>query len=294
MNPTLPRLSPCIRHYSLLAILAAILVNLSPARAATASLAVGDKFTVPASPRAIYNFNSGWKEVFGDMPGADQPVFDDAAWANVSLPHTWNEVDTYRAFIRHSGGDTGEKMFGVGWYRKHFKLPTSADGQKVFLQFDGLRQAGHFYLNGQLVGLYENGITPLGLDITKFVKFGGQDNVIAVKVDNSTGYKEEATGTAFQWNSKDFNPNFGGLNRDSWLIVTGKVYQTLPLYENLKTSGVYVYGDNYDIPGKKTTVHVESEVRNESGDYASITLSSVVVDADGVVRAKLEDRKSVV
>jgi len=32
---------------------------------------------------------------------------------------------------------------------------------------------------------YENGITPLGLYITQFVRFGGQDNLLAVKVDNS-------------------------------------------------------------------------------------------------------------
>ena len=84
---------------------------------------------------------------------------------------------------------------GVGWYRKHFKLPAGADGQKVFLEFDGMRQAGRFFLNGQPVGKYENGVTAVGLDITKFAKFGGQDNVLAVKVDNSPGYREEATGT---------------------------------------------------------------------------------------------------
>ena len=97
-----------------------------------------------------------------------------------------------------------------------------------------MRQAGRFFLNGQPIGKYENGVTPVGLDITKFVKFGGQDNLLAVKVDNSPGYKEEATGTPFQWNAKDFNPNFGGLNRDATLIVAGKIYQTLPLYENLQ------------------------------------------------------------
>jgi len=87
----------------------------------------------------------------------------------------------------------------------------------------------------------------VGLDITKFVNYGGKDNVIAVKVDNNPNYKEEATDTAFQWNAKDFNPNFGGLNRNASLIVTGKIYQTLPLYDNLKTTGVYVYPDDIDL-----------------------------------------------
>jgi len=244
-------------------------------------------YTPPASPRAVYNFNPGWKFMLGDQTNAEQAAFDDSTWTNVSLPHTWNETDSYRAYISHGGGDQSEK-FGVGWYRKHFKLPASADGQKVFLQFDGMRQAGWFFLNGQPIGKYENGITAVGLDITKLAKFGGQDNVLAVKVDNSPSYKEEATGTAFEWNSKDFNPNFGGLNRDATLIVAGKVYQTLPLYENLKTTGIYIYPEAIDLKKKSADLKVEAQIINETADYASITLSAVVVDADGVVRAKLD------
>jgi beta-galactosidase len=239
-----------------------------------ASPAVGSKYSVPTSPRAVYNFNPGWEFAFGDAVGADQPGFDDSGWANVSLPYTWNETDTYRAFISHSGGDQSEKMIGIGWYRKHFKLPASASGQKIFIEFDGMRQAGRFFLNGQPIGKYENGITAVGLDISKLAKFGGEDNVLAVKVDNSTNYKEEATGTPFEWNAKDFNPNFGGLNRDAKLIVTGSVYQTLPLYENLRASGIYIYPDNIDVRKKTTDVTVEAEVVNETTDYASITLSA--------------------
>ena len=37
---------------------------------------------------------------------------------------------------------------------------------------------------------------------------------------------------------------------------------------------------------------MESEVTNESGDYASISLSAIVVDADGVVRARLSGNTS--
>jgi len=55
---------------------------------------------------------------------------------------------------------------------------------------------------------------------------------------------------------------------------------------------VYIYGKNYDIKGKKADINVEAEVRNESTDHAAITLSAVVVDADGVVRAKLDGTTS--
>ena len=284
-----PPIAPFLRSSPMASLrLAVLLAWLLAGFGGTPALQAQEHYTPPQSARTIYNFNPGWKFTFGDVAGADQPGFDDSFWSNVSLPHTWNETDTYRTYISHKGGDEGEKMLGIGWYRKHFKLPANAEGQKIFLEFDSLRQAGHFFLNGQSIGLYENGVSPLGLDITKFAKFGGHDNVLAVQVDNSPSYKEQATGTPFEWNVKDFNPNFGGLNRDATLIVLGPIHQTLPLYENLQTSGVYVYGQNYDIPHKKVDIHVEAEVRNETNDYASITLSVVVVDADGVVRAKLD------
>ena len=274
-----------------LPVVLAAIIGLQAAILAAPAAHAQQPYTPPASPRAVYNFNPGWKFIRQDVDGADKPDFDDSSWSNVSLPHTWNDVDTFRAIITH-GGDVGGEYMGIGWYRKHFILPASANGQKVFLEFDGLRQAGHFFLNGQPVGLYENGVTAFGLDITKFVNFGGKDNVLAVQVDNRTSYKEQATGTTFEWNAKDFNPDFGGLNRDAKLIVTGQIYQTLPLFDDLQTSGVYIYPQNFDVQKKTVDINVEAQVRNETSDYAGITLSTVVVDADGVVRAKFDAEPS--
>jgi beta-galactosidase len=254
-------------------------------------IAAGAIFTPPASPRATFNFNPAWKFIREDVTNAEQVAFDDSKWSDVSAPHTYNDVDSYTAIISHSGGDR-RAWTGITWYRKHFKLPAGAKGGKVFLEFEGLKQAGRFWVNGKLVGRFENGVTACGLDLTDFVHFDGADNVIAVKVDNSNDYKEEATGTEFEWMGRAFNPNYGGLNHDIWLHLTGKVYQTLPLYENLKTTGVYIYGSNFDIQNKTCDVNIESQVRNESGDQQSITLSAVVVDAGGKVCAKLQGEAS--
>ena len=245
-------------------------------------------FTPPVSPRATFNFNPGWKFIRADVTNAEQVAFDDSKWSDVSAPHTYNDVDSYAAIISHSGGDR-KAWTGIAWYRKHFKLPAGAKDGKVFLEFEGLKQAGRFWVNGKLVGRFENGITACGLDLTGFVKFGDAENVIAVQVDNRNDYKEEATGAGFEWMGRAFNPNYGGLNHDLWLHLTGKVYQTLPLYENLKTAGVYVYPSNFSIKDKTCDVNLEAQVRNESGDQQSITLSAVVVDADGKVCAKFSN-----
>ncbi|HEV2761513.1 MAG TPA: hypothetical protein VGV38_00865, partial [Pyrinomonadaceae bacterium] len=53
----------------------------------------------PASPRAKYNFNSGWKLFVGDPDGAERPGFDDSAWETVTLPRAWNEDDAFKKDI---------------------------------------------------------------------------------------------------------------------------------------------------------------------------------------------------
>jgi len=244
-------------------------------------------YTVPQSPRAKLNFDFNWKFVRDDVQGAEAMAFDDSGWAAVTLPHSFNDTDSFRAIISHGGGDRGT-FKGVVWYRKHFKLPAGLAGNKVFLEFEGMRQAGDIFLNGKPAGLYENGVTAYGLDISGSVHFGSEENVLAVKVDNRTNYPERATNTTFQWNANDFNPDHGGINRHVWLHVTGKIYQTLPLYYGLETSGVYARASNFNIAGRSADVAIDSEVRNASGDRATVALTAVVVDAAGQVCAQFE------
>jgi beta-galactosidase len=243
-------------------------------------------YAPPQSPRAKLNFDLNWKFVREDVPGAEAPGFDDSAGTTISTPHTFNDVDSFRQIISHSGGDRGT-FKGLVWYRKHFKLPAKLAGNKVFLEFEGMRQAGDIFLNGKPAGLYENGVTAFGLDISGAVHFGSEENVLAVKVDNRTDYQERSSGATFEWNANDFNPDHGGINRHVWLHVTGKIYQTLPLYYGLESTGVYVHAANFNIAGKSAAVTVDSEVRNSSGDRATVELSAVIVDRNGKVCSRL-------
>ena len=106
------------------------------------------------------------------------------AWASVSTPHTFNDVDTY-SHLTKSEAD-GEKAMWTGktWYRKHFTVPADLANRKVFVEFEGVRQRGRVYINGVDVGMSESGFVPFGFDLTPNVKFG-QDNVLAVVCDNT-------------------------------------------------------------------------------------------------------------
>ncbi|HUO09933.1 MAG TPA: DUF4982 domain-containing protein [Phycisphaerae bacterium] len=244
-------------------------------------------YTPPATARQKLDFNEGWKFIKEDVPGAAAPTFDDSTWQTVSTPHTYNDTDTFNKIISHGGGQAGAYM-GPAWYRKHFKLPTAMKGQKIFLEFEGIRQAATFTLNGKELGLYENGVNAYGLDISDAAKFGDEEDVLAVRVDNSDKYLEKATGVGYEWESKDFNPNYGGIHARVWLHTAGKIYQTLPLNYGLETTGTYIYPSEINVADKTATINIESQVSNESGDQASITLSAVVVDPAGNAVAKFD------
>jgi len=92
------------------------------------------------------------------------------------------------------------------------------------------------------VGLSENGITAYGGDGHRQGQgIGAARRTFSPSTsDNRGDYAERATGARFEWNVNDFNPNYGGINRHVRLHVTGPIYQTLPLYDGLKTTGVYI------------------------------------------------------
>ena len=227
------------------------------------------------SPRIKYNFNSSWKVFVGDDSSASKINYDDAKWKNVTLPYAWNEDEAFKKDIAHLST-------GIAWYRKHFKLPSTSNNQKIFLEFEGIRQAGEFFINGKSIGIHENGVMAFGFDITGLVNIGDRENMIAVRTDNSWDYRERATNTKFQWEDKNFNANYGGISKNVYLHVTPEIYQTLPLFSNLQTTGVYIYADNYNIKSRSAIIHAESEIKNETGQLQQIIYHVIVADINGI------------
>ncbi|MEI3055964.1 MAG: DUF4982 domain-containing protein [Phocaeicola plebeius] len=226
-----------------------------------------------AAEREKYNFNSDWKLKVGDIVQAEEMDYSDAEWKSVTLPHAFNEDEAFKLNIKDLT-DT------IVWYRKHFRLPADAKGRKVFIEFEGARQGIDLYVNGHLVGQHENGVMAFGFDLTAFVK-PGKENVIAARIDNNWDYAEKATGVKYQWSNRNFNANYGGLPKNVWLHVTDKLYQTLPLYSNLQTTGVYIYAEDIQVRARKARIHAESEVKNETKKSQTVGYLVELFDRDG-------------
>ena len=236
---------------------------------------------VNAVERAKLNFNGGWLLKMGDIKGAETNNYPDDSWQKITLPRAFNEKEAFKVSIENLS-DT------IVWYRKHFNISQVGD-RKFFIEFEGVRFGADIWLNGQKVGYTENGVMASGFDLTPYIIKG--TNVIAVRVDNSWNYRERSTGQRYQWNDKNFNANYGGIPKNVFLHITDKLYQTLPLYSNLKTTGTYIYGTNYDITGKQVTVNAESQVKNEDSKARSFRFFAKVLDADGKEVGHFDDEE---
>ena len=124
-----------------------------------------------------------------------------------------------------------------------------------------------------------------GADISSALRPG--ENVVAVRVDNSWTYKERATGQGFQWNDRNFNVNYGGITKNVRLHLTDKLYQTLPIYSNLGTTGQYVWADAFDQRVRAATIHAETQVRNEDGSSRTIGYRVELAHKRSLVCAKI-------
>jgi hypothetical protein len=229
--------------------------------------------SVQAAGRAKFNFNADWRLCIGDDPKAAEAAFDDSRWQQMTLPYAFNGDEAFKK-------DIVDLTDTICWYRKTFNVPRSTlNESKYFVEFEGVRQGADFYLNGHHLGFSENGVMACGFDLTPYIKDG--ENVIAVRCDNSWSYRSRQHESRYQWNDKNFNANYGGIPKNVYLHVTDRLYQTLPLYSNLGTTGTYIYATDFDIPNHKAVIHAESQVRNEDSRAHTFTFRTQVFDADG-------------
>jgi hypothetical protein len=227
--------------------------------------------TAGATDRKKLNFNGNWRLAVGDMTEASLPNYDDSRWQQVTLPYAFNGDEAFRK-------DIVDLTDTIVWYRKTF-LMADIQNKKVFIEFEGVRQGADFWLNGKHLGFSENGVMACGFDLTPYIIEG--ENILAVRCDNSWTYHSREYNSRYQWNDRNFNANYGGIPKNVYLHITDKLYQTLPLYSNLGTTGTYIYATDFDIPNHKAVIHAESQVRNEDAMPRSFSLQAKVLDVEG-------------
>jgi beta-galactosidase len=232
------------------------------------------------------NFDPDWRFIKADPPHAAAADFDDSAWSKVSLPHTFNDVDTFDDWS--TPNDVGEMNLWAGrtWYRKTFTLPDSMRGKEIFIEFEAVRQVAEVYLNGQLLGVSKTGFIPFGFDITHGIRWGSK-NVIAVMADNTFTQETDMAKivkTDLPWNSPHWHPPHGGIYRNVYLHAVDAMHITLPLYSFLQTQGPYVYAT--DISDRAARINIEVPIENDRGLPTNVEVVAQILNAAGLLIAE--------
>jgi len=235
---------------------------------------------VSCAEGAKLNFNADWKFTRSDPQDAAKPAFDDSGWSAVSLPHTYNDVDTFDDWS--TPGHVGEMKQWAGrtWYRKTFEASPAWLGRRVFIEFEAVRQVAEVYCNGKLLGTSKTGFIPFGFDLSGCLHSG--KNVIAVMADNTFTQETDMAKiiqTDLPWNSPHWHPAHGGIYRNVYLHVADPLHISLPLYSFLQTAGPYVYAS--EISDRSARVDVEIPVQNQRTSAADVQVVAQALDRAG-------------
>jgi beta-galactosidase len=212
--------------------------------AMTASSGVLKKYILPTANDFIKDPSKHHRRPEGN-PGKDFPfvqnTFNDNSWETVNLPHDWAiKRPFYEGNNAIVGGGMGRlPSQGIAWYRRKIDITAADSARIIYLDIDGAMSYAMVWCNGSLVGGWPYGYNSFRLDLTPYVKPGG-DNQLAIRIDNPN-------------HSARWYPG-AGLYRNVWLTKTNRVH--------VAHWGIFVRTRN--ISAASATVDMTAQLENRS------------------------------
>ena len=202
--------------------------------------------------------------VENEFGGPPKVIFDAAGWSQIDLPHDW-AVDLPFVNQPHLAS-RGYKPLGrefpatsIGWYRREFDIPSSDQGRRIAVEFDGVYRDSTVLFNGFYLGRNFSGYAPFEFDLTDFVRYGAK-NVLVLRVDATLG-----DGWFYEG---------AGIYRHVWLVKTDPLH--VPQW------GTYVRSQP-EARGATSRVSITTEVRNDGDAEKACRVISKILDAGGNV-----------
>lgn len=217
-----------------------------------------------ANDRKTENFNRDWKFKLGDVANGQIIKLDDTQWRLLNLPHDWS-IEGNFAKDNPSTAGGGALPGGIGWYRKSFTVSENDKDKSVYIEFDGVYRNSEVWLNEHYLGKRPYGYSSFRYNLTPYLKYGKEKNIISVKVDNSN-----------QPNSRWYSGS--GIYRNVRLVTTNKIA--------VEYNGTYIItpiiNDEY------AAITIQTTIKNSIGKVQNIKLINEVVYNIGKVVTSVE------
>jgi beta-galactosidase len=203
--------------------------------------------------RMILPMNRNWLYSRKLAEARHEKDFDDSDFERVVVPHTNVRLPWH--------GFAEKKYEFVSIYRRPFRVPKEARGQRVFVDFEGVMTASTVWLNGVRLGEYKGGYTPFSFELTPHLDFDGE-NVLAVDVDSS----ERADIPPFGYEIDYLT--FGGIYREVALRIVPATF-----IEN-------IFARPKDVLTAKPSVDVDCFLQHLEASRDPLTIEVELLDGD--------------
>ncbi len=211
------------------------------------------------------SFNKNWKFVQTDDSVAFEITYDDNNWRTLNLPHDWSiegEFDKQNPATPEGGA----LPTGIAWYRKVFTLEKSDEAKNYYIDFDGVMSNSEVWINEHYLGKRPFGYIGFRYNLTPFLKFGEEKNVIAVRVDNSNQ-------PASRWYTGS------GIYRNVWMVEKSSIH--------VAHWGTYVTTPH--ISREQANVELEVKIDNTTNANAKVLVKSTIKNAENISVATSEN-----
>ncbi|TAN00924.1 MAG: DUF4982 domain-containing protein [Chitinophagaceae bacterium] len=214
-------------------------------------------FSQSPAGRQVISLDQDWEFYKGSI-GANIDTTS-LSWQQVSIPHTWNNIDMQQDSTYYEGD---------GWYKKTIYLGDEYKDKRLFLRFSAVGNVADVYVNGRLMGEHKGGYSAFCFEITSAVHLG-EKNIIMVKANN------EMRPDVIPVNNRLF-ANYGGIYRHVNLIITGKLNITTLDYAS---SGVYISQEN--VSNKSADISVKVKLENKYDAPQKVDIKAILDDEKG-------------
>lgn len=215
------------------------------ASATVAAPAYASENATGTEGRLILPINRNWRYSKTASEAARSKSFNDASFEKITIPHT-NVILPWHSF--------DDKLYEfISVYRRKFKLPLSAHGKRVFVDFEGAMTASTVWINGTRLGEYKGGFTPFYFELTDHLDWKGE-NVLVVELDST----ERADIPPFGYQIDYLT--FGGIYREVALRVVPQTF-----IEN-------IFARPKDVLTDSPSVDVQCFIENLAAAHEPLTL----------------------
>ncbi|HKM08143.1 MAG TPA: glycoside hydrolase family 2 TIM barrel-domain containing protein [Sphaerochaeta sp.] len=104
------------------------------------------------------------------------------------------------------------------FYHRSIEIPQSFAGKKVLLHFGAVFYHADVFIDGQMVDFHDGGSTPFAVDITAYVRAGGQHNLVVKATSNlQDGSIPSGKQSSFMHSYKCFYTRTTGIWQTVWM-----------------------------------------------------------------------------